>query len=328
MIIRKIILYLCFLPVISFAENISVLTIYAPDYFVSEWGPGPKIEEAFEKNCNCDLKFVSGDPLSKLILEGKSTQADILMGLSSHNISKARKSNLLSDINFDFSLPQLPIVWEDSTFIPFDWSYVSFIIDNTKIKNPPKSFVEMANDSRDYKIIIQDPRTSPSGLALILWIKSIYGEKAFDIWSKLSSKILTVTKGWSESYGMFTSGEAEMVLSFTTSQAYHEIAENDKTKTAIIMDEGHYVYVELAAKVKKEENQVLSNQFMKFIINEEFQKIIPLNNWSFPVNLSEENWPKEFKNLPKPTKAIYLNEENSTKIKMLAIEEWLEAMSK
>ena len=25
-----------------------VLTVYAPDYFVSEWGPGPKIEELFE----------------------------------------------------------------------------------------------------------------------------------------------------------------------------------------------------------------------------------------------------------------------------------------
>ena len=38
---------------------------------------------------------------------------------------------------------------------------------------------------------------------------------------------------------MFTSGEAEMVLSFITSQAYHEIAENDKTKTALTMNEGH-----------------------------------------------------------------------------------------
>jgi len=181
---------------------------------------------------------------------------------------------------------------------------------------------------RDYKIIIQDPRTSPSGLALILWIKSIYGDEAFDIWSKLSSKILTVTKGWSESYGMFTSGEAEMVLSFITSQAYHEIAENDKTKTALIMNEGHYVYVELAAKVNKEENEDLSNQFMEFILTNEFQKIIPLSNWSFPVNLPEENWPIGFQNLPKPEKSIFINEDNSAEIRILAIEEWLKAMTK
>ncbi|MEC7669830.1 MAG: thiamine ABC transporter substrate-binding protein, partial [Pseudomonadota bacterium] len=26
----------------------NVLTVYAPDYITSEWGPGPKIEELFE----------------------------------------------------------------------------------------------------------------------------------------------------------------------------------------------------------------------------------------------------------------------------------------
>ena len=328
MIIRKLVVFIFFFPVISLGETNSTLTIYAPDYFISEWGPGPKIEEAFEKKCNCDLKFVSGDPLSKLMLEGESTYADILIGLSSDQIFNARKLNLLDKINFDFSLPQLPINWEDPTFLPFDWSYVSFIYDNTKIQNPPKTFIELANDPRDYKIIIQDPRTSPSGLALILWIKSIYGDEASNIWSKLSSKILTVTKGWSESYGMFTSGEAEMVLSFITSQAYHEIAENDKTKTALIMNEGHYVYVELAAKVYKEENNDLSNQFMEFILSQEFQEIIPLSNWSFPVNLTEEKWPVGFQNLPKPENSIFMIEENSVEIRKLAIEEWLKAMTK
>ena len=113
-----------------------------------------------------------------------------------------------------------------------------------------------------------------------------------------------MTKGWSESYGLFTSGEAEMVLSFITSQAYHEIAENDITKTALIMDEGHYVYVELAAKLEKIDNEDLSNEFMKFILTKEFQNIIPLNNWSFPVKLPKENWPIEFQNLPKPRNSI------------------------
>ena len=237
------------------------------------------------------------------MLEGKSTNADILLGLSYDNILKARQLNVLGNLDFEYELPELPINWEDNTFLPFDWSYLSFIYDNTKIDNPPKSFIELADDPRDYKIIIQDPRTSPSGLALILWIKSVYGNDAFEIWSKLSSKILTVTKGWSESYGLFTSGEAEMVfLSFITSQAYHEIAENDITKTALIMDEGHYVYVELAAKVDKSDNEDLSNAFMKFILTKEFQNIIPLNNWSFPVKLPKEKLANRISKSSKTTK--------------------------
>ena len=155
MIIRKLVLLIFLFPVFALAETTSTLTIYAPDYFISEWGPGPKIKEAFERKCNCNLKYVSGDPLSKLMLEGKSTRADILIGLSSDQILKARKLNLFDKINFDFSLPQLPINWKDPTFLPFDWSYVSFIYDNTKIINPPKTFIELANDPRDYKIIMQ-----------------------------------------------------------------------------------------------------------------------------------------------------------------------------
>ena len=42
---------------------------------------------------------------------------------------------------------------------------------------------------------------------------------------------MTVTKGWSEAYGLFLEGEADMVLSYTTSPAYHLIAEEDATKT-------------------------------------------------------------------------------------------------
>ena len=96
MIIRKLVLLIFLFPVFALAETTSTLTVYAPDYFISEWGPGPKIKEAFEKKCSCNLKYVSGDPLSKLMLEGKSTRADILIGLSSDQILKARKLNFSS----------------------------------------------------------------------------------------------------------------------------------------------------------------------------------------------------------------------------------------
>ena len=65
-------------------------------------------------------------------------------------------------------------------------------------------------------------------------IKAAYGDKATDIWKGLSDNIVTVTPGWSEAYGLFTDGEVDMVLSFTTSPAYHLIAENVDTKAAAI----------------------------------------------------------------------------------------------
>ena len=70
--------YLIFIATIlitpfALAENKPVLSVYAPDYFTSEWGPGPSIETAFEAICDCDLKFSAGDILPRLVLEGQTT---------------------------------------------------------------------------------------------------------------------------------------------------------------------------------------------------------------------------------------------------------------
>ena len=38
------------------------LTVYTYDSFVSDWGPGPAVEKAFEAQCGCDLKLIgAGD---------------------------------------------------------------------------------------------------------------------------------------------------------------------------------------------------------------------------------------------------------------------------
>jgi thiamine transport system substrate-binding protein len=44
------------------AADVPELTVYTYDSFVSDWGPGPAVEEAFEAVCGCDLKLVgAGD---------------------------------------------------------------------------------------------------------------------------------------------------------------------------------------------------------------------------------------------------------------------------
>ena len=70
MVIRKLVLLIFLFPVFALAETTSTLTIYAPDYFISEWGPGPKIKEAFEKKCNCNLKFYLVNLYQELCLKG------------------------------------------------------------------------------------------------------------------------------------------------------------------------------------------------------------------------------------------------------------------
>jgi len=314
-----------FLATFAYA-NRPVLTVYAPDYFVSEWGPGPSIEDAFEKTCGCDLKFSAGDLVPRLILEGSSTEADIVIGLNTDVTKKARETGFFSPHEQSNESLFLPIKWIDNTFLPFNWSYVSFVYDETKISQPPKSFEDLAN-MKDAKIVIQDPRSSISGLALVLWIKEVYGDKAEEYWSKLAPNILTVTKGWSEAYGLFTSGEAEIVLSFNTSPAYHISAEGDQTKKAAIFDEGHYAYFELVGKLRNSDQPELAEKFMKFVLSNEFQTLIPFTNWSYPAAQDRSNWPEVFGQLPYPKRAYFLNEAKADKMRKKAIEEWRTALS-
>ncbi|MBS9718236.1 thiamine ABC transporter substrate binding subunit [Pseudohalocynthiibacter aestuariivivens] len=309
------------------AAEAPVLTVYAPDYFASEWGPGPGIEAGFEERCACDLQFITGDVLPRLLLEGERTEADAVIGLNTDVTLKARESGLFGTHGQDTSGLTLPIEWSDDVFLPFDWSYLSFVYDNTKLENPPTSFEALLEMPDDVKIVIQDPRSSISGLGLLLWVKSVYGDDAENAWTRLAPKILTVTKGWSEAYGMFTDGEADMVLSFTTSPAYHIIAEEDLTKSAAIFDEGHYVLVELAGKIATTDQPELADSFMEYVLSEEFQSMIPTSNWSYPAQLDAEKLPAQFLQLGTPEKAIFLSEQEANDVRDGALEEWRNALS-
>lgn len=44
-------------------------------------------------------------------------------------------------------------------------------------------------------------------------------------WKTLSKHTVTVTKGWTESYGAFLKGEGDVVLSVNTSPIYHILSE-------------------------------------------------------------------------------------------------------
>ena len=168
--------------------------------------------------------------------------------------------------------------------------------------------------------------TSTPGLGLVLWVKSVFNEQAKGIWEKLSPKIVTVTKGWSEAYGLFLEGEADMVLSYTTSPAYHIMAEDEKKYKAAIFDDGHYLQVEVAAITKKGSKSKLSFDFMNFILSEKFQSVIPTTNWMFPV--TNIKLPDTFENLNKPSKALLMNSDDIENNRKKWISEWRRALVK
>jgi thiamine transport system substrate-binding protein len=308
------------------------LTIYTYESFTAEWGPGPLVERAFEAECGCDLSFVAVADgvalLNRVKLEGASTRADIVLGLDTNLTAEARATGLFVPHCADLSALTVPGGWTDDMFVPFDYGYFAFVYDTQAIDTPPASLAELVDGDPEQKIVIQDPRTSTPGLGLLLWIKAVYGEEAEAAWEKLSARVLTVTPGWSEAYGLFTSGEAPMVLSYTTSPAYHQIAERTDRYQAAIFEEGHYLQVEVAAATLKGAENPLTAQFLTFMTGPGFQDAIPEHNWMFPAGPTSEPLNPVFEDAVAPEDALQLPAEEIAANRSAWVDEWLGVMSR
>lgn len=313
----------------SAAAADKTLTVYTYDSFAADWGPGPKVEQAFEAQCGCDINFVALDDgvsiLNRLRLEGENSQADIVLGLDNNLMAEAKKTGLLAEHSVDTTSVTLPNGWNDNTFVPYDYGYFAFVYNKEKLANPPKSLKELVESRDDLKVIYQDPRTSTPGQGLMLWMKSVYGDDTTQAWQNLAKKTVTVTKGWSEAYSMFLEGESDLVLSYTTSPAYHLIAESDAKFAAADFSEGHYTQVEVAAKVKGSSNQALADEFMAFILSDDFQSVMPTGNWMYPVTNVE--LPKGFETLTVPSKALSFSADKVAENRKSWIREWQNALT-
>jgi thiamine transport system substrate-binding protein len=308
------------------------LTIYTYDSFVAEWGPGPKVKEAFEKDCDCTIDWVApGDGvalLNRLKLEGKNTKADVVLGLDTNLTAEAAATGLFGKHGIDIQLAKTPVPWTDEYFMPFDYAHFAVVYDSDKMMSPPKSLDELVNGDPSQKIVLEDPRSSTPGLGFLLWMRQVYGDKAAEAWKKLSGRVLTVAPGWSEAYALFTKGEAPMVLSYTTSPAYHVIAENTERYKAADFAEGHYLQIEVAGLIEGSAHRELARKFLNFMMGPGFQDQIPTNNWMFPAGTTSAALPPAFGQLVKPSKTLLFTPAEVDQNRRAWIDEWLNAMAK
>jgi ABC-type thiamine transport system, periplasmic component len=103
------------------------LTIYTYESFISEWGPGPKVKEAFEKTCECKVDFVGVADgvalLTRLKLEGDTSKADIILGLDTNLVAEAKQTGFFDVHGVDTSAVKVPGGFSDDAFIPYDYGH-------------------------------------------------------------------------------------------------------------------------------------------------------------------------------------------------------------
>ncbi|MEZ5833621.1 MAG: thiamine ABC transporter substrate binding subunit [Dongiaceae bacterium] len=313
-------------PVSASADE-PTLTIYTYNSFIAEWGPGPVLQKDFEATCGCKIEWVALEDgaalLSRLKLEGEETDADIVLGIDTNLTVETKGTGLIAPHDVDLSALKLPIAWNDADFVPYDYGYFAFVYDSQTLPNPPQSLADLATASDAPKLIYMDPRTSTPGLGLLLWVKEVLGDEAAGAWKNIAKKTLTVTKGWSEGYGLFLKGEAPLVLSYTTSPAYHQMVENTDRYKAVNFTEGNYLQVEVAARLKTSHHPDLAQKFLAFLVSRSAQEKIPTTNWMYPVVDLGDALPEAFRKLPLPAKTLLMPEDKVAANRTAWIDEWL-----
>lgn len=270
--------------VLGFSET---LTIYTYSSFIS--GIGNEIKPIFDKMYNCKINFVSmssGDLVSRLILERSNPKADVVIGLSQSQVPKVLEENLLipyeptdiaSVVNKSFLIDPLYRV------IPFDYGALAIDYSLKNVKVPPMTFDDLLNPQYAHSLVIEDPRTSTTGLDFLLWTIGIYGGKWQDYWQKLMPTVKTITSGWDTAFQMLENGEAKMMVSFATDEAYNYYYYKGSDIGVVIPNDEAYVMVEYAGIVKGTKHLALAQKFIDFVLSKDFQMAVPLNQWMYPV---------------------------------------------
>ena len=300
-------------------EKSADLVIWTYDSFNSEWGPGPDVSKIFEEKTGIKITWVShgdaGEIVSRLIQERDNSDADIILGLDQNLAARILDSGLLEAYRPKGYEKIIKDVVLDADFriTPFDYSYFAIVYDSQAV-NPPKSLEDLTSSQFKQKLILIDPRTSSPGLGFFAWVKEIYGADWKDYWRRIQPSILTIADGWSSAYGLFTKGEAPLVLSYTTSPGYHLEYEDTERYKAAIFSDGHAMQIEATGLLKSSKNKNNAKVFLDFMISPDFQNIIPLTNWMYtvidiPLPASFRVNPKSDKPLlPAPVSEAELNE--------------------
>ncbi len=158
-------------------------------------------------------------------MEGKNSKADVVLGLDNNLLEAAAQSKLFAKSNVPASAVSVPGGWDNDTFVPYDYGYFAFVYDKNKLANPPKSLKELVEGPQKWRVIYEDPRTSTPGLGLLLWMQKVYGDQAPEAPAEAGRENRYRHQRLERSLWPVPERGKRLVLSYTTSPAYHMIEE-------------------------------------------------------------------------------------------------------
>lgn len=228
----------------------------------------------------------SGAVYTRLFLERQDPRADVFIGLDQTYLGDLRENGLAEAyVSEDFE-PAIPAIVLDQSGLttPFDYGYITLNYDSAAVDNPPTSWAELADPRFANSIIMLNPATSSPGRNFLLLTVAELGEEGFlDYWRQLKPNVLTVAGGWTDGYGLYTQGEAALVVSYDTSPAYHRLFEETDRYKSLAIAGGGYLQVEVAGIVRGTDQREAAEALIDLLVSPAIQELIPLNQFMYPA---------------------------------------------
>jgi len=282
------------------------LTIYTYGSLLA-WGSNKnatyaKVFGQFEKTYGVKIRLVkfsdTGSMLSKLIEEVKAgrCEADVVIGLDNIQIIRAKEKGILyrytpSDIK---EIPSWLIQSYDPQHYatPFDFGLIAFVYD-TKYIGPEEmkglTFNSFINSSLGRTLVVEDPRTSSTGLSFLLYEITVYSKYYHKDWRIWWEDVKPAVKSsWGNAFDAFSKGQYHIMVSYGTDPAYSVWSSNStRYGAALATYNGKligWLQIEGIGIIKTSKHKELAEKFVDWFLSRDVQQEIPLNNWMYPAN--------------------------------------------
>jgi thiamine transport system substrate-binding protein len=278
--------------------GVTEVTVLTHDSFAVS----PEVLAKFEIQYQAKVVIINagdaGSMLNKAILSKDAPLADVIYGVDNTFLSRALESGILADFTPSVVPAFVPEATTDvsAPLLPVDVGYVLINYDVAGLKAAglpvPQSLQELTEPQWKGKLVIENPATSSTGLAFFLATVAEFGPDGWQAyWQALRANDVLVANDWTTAYythfsGSSGKGPRPLVVSYSTSPAAEvffsegKLTEPPTGNVAF----GAFRQVEYAGVLKGAKQATLAQQFVEFMLSNDFQNDMPTQMFVYPAS--------------------------------------------
>lgn len=238
----------------------------------------------------------AGELTNKLVLTRDNPLADGVFGIDNTFATRAVEEGVLAPYTPADAPESLHEFMLDGdaheVLTPIDYGDVCINVDDTwfaeKKIDAPESLADLADPTYRDLLVVPGATSSSPGLAFLIATIGEFGDGWQDYWQDLVDNGVKIDAGWSDAYEVdFTAGggkgDRPIVVSYSSSPPFTVPEGADEPTTSALLDTC-FRQVEYAGVLEGAENPKGAQEFIDFMLGQEFQAALPDNMYVYPVD--------------------------------------------